>query len=118
MKKSVIWFDFDSDKPKLQPADVVDRIAQVLLDHPEQLVLVYGHASKEGTMEYNQNLSERRARAIVRLLKLKGVPSDQIVSKGFSYTQQYDDSENPYHDIALDRRVEIIPVFEKDRISE
>jgi len=118
MKKSVIWFDFDSDKPKLQPADVVDKIAEVLLEHPEQMVLVYGHASKEGSMEYNQNLSERRAASIVRLLKKKGVPSEQIVSKGFSYTQQYDDSENPYHNIALDRRVEIIPVFEKDRISE
>ena len=118
MKKSVIWFDFDSDKPKLKPADVVDKIAAVLLKHPEQLVLVYGHASKEGSMEYNQNLSERRAASIVRLLKKKGVPSDQIVSKGFSYTQQYDDSENPYHDISLDRRVEIIPVFEKDRINE
>ena len=118
MKKSVIWFPFDSDKPKLQPADVIDKIAAVLLEHPEQLVLVYGHASKEGSLEYNQNLSERRAASIVRLLKKKGVPASQMVSKGFSYTQQYDDSENPYHDISLDRRVEIIPVFEKDRISE
>ena len=118
MKKSVIWFDFDSDKPKLKPADVVDKIAAVLLEHPEQMVLVYGHASKEGSLEYNQNLSERRAASIVRLLKKKGVPAGQIVSKGFSYTQQYDDSENPYHDISLDRRVEIIPVFEKDRINK
>ena len=118
MKKSVIWFPFDSDVPKLQPADVIDKIAAVLIEHPEQMVLVYGHASKEGSLEYNQNLSERRAASIVRLLKKKGVPSDQIVSKGFSYTQQYDDSENPYHDISLDRRVEIIPVFEKDRISQ
>ena len=118
MKKSVIWFDFDSDKPKLKPADVIDKIAAVLLEHPEQMVLVYGHASKEGSLEYNQNLSERRAASIVRLLKKKGVPSEQIVSKGFSYTQQYDDSENPYHDISLDRRVEIIPVFEKDRIEK
>lgn len=118
MKKSVIWFNFDSDKPKLQPADVVDKIAEVLLEHPEQMVLVYGHASKEGSLEYNQRLSERRAASIVRLLKKKGVPEKQIVSKGFSYTQQYDDSENPYHNIALDRRVEIIPVFEKDRLNE
>ena len=118
MRKSVIWFDFDSDKPKLKPADVIDRIAEVLKEHPEQMVLVYGHASKEGSLEYNQKLSERRAASIVRLLKKKGVPAEQIVSKGFSYTQQYDDSENPYHDISLDRRVEIIPVFEKDRISE
>lgn len=115
MKKSVIWFDFDSDKPRLEPADVVDKIAEVLLEHPEQMVLVYGHASKEGSLTYNQRLSERRANSIVKLLKAKGVPEKQIVSKGFSYTQQYDDSENPYHNIELDRRVEIIPVFEKDR---
>lgn len=118
MKKSVIWFDFDSDKPKLQPADVIDKIADVLKQYPDQMVLVYGHASKEGSMEYNQNLSERRAASIVRLLKKKGIPSSQMTSKGFSYTQQYDDSENPFHNIALDRRVEIIPVFEEDRIKE
>jgi len=118
MKKSVIWFDFDSDKPKLQPADVIDKIAAVLLEHPEQKVLVYGHCSKEGSMEYNQNLSERRAASIVRLLKKKGIPETQMFSKGFSYTQQYDDSENPYHNIALDRRVEIIPVFDEDKIAE
>ncbi len=118
MKKSVIWFPFDSDKPKLQPADVIDKIAAVLLEHPEQMVLVYGHASKEGSLEYNQNLSERRSNAIIRLLKRKGVPAGQMVGKGFSYTQQYDDSENPYHNIALDRRVEIIPVFEEDRIDK
>lgn len=112
MKTSVIWFDFDSDKPKLQPADVVDKIADVLLEHPDQKVLVYGHASKEGSLEYNQRLSERRAASIVRLLKKKGVPDSQIVSKGFSYTVQYDDSQNMNHDISLDRRVEIIPVFE------
>ena len=117
MKKSVIWFPFDSDKPNLQPADVIDKIAAVLLEHPEQMVLVYGHASKEGSMDYNQRLSERRSSAIVKLLKQKGVPAKQMVSKGFSFTQQYDDSENPYHNIALDRRVEIIPVFEEDRIQ-
>ena len=115
MKKSVIWFPFDSDKPKLQPADVIDKIAAVLLEYPDQMVLVYGHCSKEGSMEYNQRLSERRAAAIERLLKKKGVPASQMTTKGFSYTQQYDDSENPYHHIELDRRVEIIPVSEKDR---
>lgn len=118
MKTSVIWFDFDSDKPKLQPADVVDRIADVLLEHPEQKVLVYGHCSKEGSMEYNQRLSERRAASIVKLLKKKGVPDSQIVSKGFSYTIQYDDSENQNHDISLDRRVEIIPVFESEEDAQ
>ncbi|MBO7408306.1 MAG: hypothetical protein J6T85_00255, partial [Paludibacteraceae bacterium] len=69
-------------------------------------------------MEYNQSLSERRSNAIIRLLKRQGVPAGQMVGKGFSYTQQYDDSENPYHNIALDRRVEIIPVFEEDRIDK
>lgn len=112
MERSIIWFDLDSWKPKLEPADIIDRIAEILVENPEQHIQVNGHASSEGNESHNQMLSDKRAEAVVNLLIKKGVRPEQITSKGYSSTIQYteQDTETKKHDISLDRRVEIIPV--------
>ncbi|MBQ3633294.1 MAG: OmpA family protein [Paludibacteraceae bacterium] len=112
MERSIIWFDLDSWVPKLEPADIIDRIADILIENPEQRILVNGHASSEGNEEHNQMLSDKRAEAVVRLLIQKGVKPEQITSKGFSSSIRYiqEDSSPDRHNISLDRRVEIIPV--------
>lgn len=112
MERSIIWFDLDSWVPKLEPADIIDRIAAILIENPDQRILVNGHASSEGNEEHNQMLSDKRAAAVVNLLLEKGVNPDQITSKGFSSSVQYteEDTDQKKHNISLDRRVEIIPV--------
>lgn len=116
MNKAVIWFDLDKAEPKLEPADIIDRIAEVLLENPEQKILVNGHASAEGNANHNQMLSEKRAQAVADLLLEKGVPAEQITVKGFSSQYEYiateEQTEDGHHNISLDRRVEIIPVTE------
>ena len=112
MERSIIWFDLDSWVPKLEPADIIDRIAEILIAHPEQHIQVNGHASSEGNEAHNQMLSVKRAEAVVQLLIEKGVHPDQITSMGYSSSVQYteQDPDAEHHDISLDRRVEIIPV--------
>lgn len=111
MEKSVIWFDLDSAEPKLKPADIIVKIAEVLKQNPAQKVLVNGHASAEGSEQHNQELSERRAEAIRQLLLKEGVSDSQIQTKGYSSSVSYEPSQGK-HEISLDRRVEIIPVNE------
>ena len=117
MERSIIWFDLDSWVPKLEPADIIDRIAEILIAHPEQHILVNGHASREGNEAHNQMLSDKRAAAVVQLLIQKGVRPEQITSKGYSSSVQYteQDTDAKHHDISLDRRVEIIPVQESNK---
>jgi len=119
MQKSVIWFDLDKWEPKLEPADIIDRIAAIMVANPNQKILVNGHASREGQAEHNQMLSDKRAEAVTNLLLEKGVLPEQITTKGYSSEIEYvADDETPEqqeqqpHNIALDRRVEIIPVNE------
>lgn len=107
MEKSVIWFDLDSTDPKLEPADVLVKIADILKQNPDQKILVYGHASKEGNEQHNQRLSDRRAQVIAEQLIALGVQPEQITQRGFAATVSYEQGE---HAISLDRRVEIIPV--------
>ncbi|MBR1928836.1 MAG: OmpA family protein [Paludibacteraceae bacterium] len=108
MERSVIFFDLDSDVPKLEPADILDRIAVILIQNPAQKIIIAGHASKEGGAEYNQRLSERRAEAVMKQLIEKGVPQEQMKAESYGDTQEYHTGAK-VHNISLDRRVEIIP---------
>ena len=110
MHKSVIWFDVNSVEPKLQPADILDKIAEVLLENPEQKIIVSGHASKEGSARKNRILSENRAKAVADMLIAKGVLAEQIKVEAHSSDIQYDAGDGSVHSIALDRRTEIIPI--------
>ena len=111
METSVIWFDLDSTDPKLEPADIIQKIAEVLKENSGQHVQVNGHASKEGSKQHNQELSDKRAEAIKQLLLKEGVNETQIHTKGYSSAVSYKPKAGQ-HEISLDRRVEIIPVNE------
>ncbi len=112
MKKSVIWFDLNSIVPKLEPADIIDRIAAVLLENPDQKIIVSGHASKEGNARKNRILSEKRSQAVADLLLQKGVKAEQLRVEAHAADIAYDAGSGVEHSIALDRRVEIIPIEE------
>lgn len=109
MRKSVIWFGVDSSEPILEPADILDKVAEILVANPELHVLVNGHASREGNAQRNQRLSERRAQAVADLLKAKGVRAEQLTISGLGTAIDYQVEDGGEHTISLDRRVEIIP---------
>ena len=109
METSVIWYDLDSSEPKLQPADILDKIAAILIENPQQHIQINGHASKEGSALHNKRLSEKRAKVIYDMLLEKGVRANQMTTRGFGVEKAYQEGE---HEISLDRRVEIIPVNE------
>lgn len=110
MEKAVIWFDVNSTTPKLEPADILDRIVEVLKANPEQKIIVSGHASKEGNPEKNRILSEKRAQVVADMLIEKGVKAEQIKVEAHAADIEYHVSEGQEHTISLDRRTEIIPI--------
>ena len=109
METSVIWYDLDSTEPKLKPADILDKIAAILIENPKQRIQINGHASKEGSALHNKRLSENRAKVIYEMLLEKGVRAEQMSTRGFGVEKSYQEGE---HEISLDRRVEIIPINE------
>ncbi len=109
LEKSVIWFDLNSVEPKLEPADILEKIAEIMKENPDQRIMITGHASKEGNKETNQRLSEGRAKAIMDALIALGVNPNQMRSQGVGIERDYITGE---HNIALDRRAEITPLTE------
>lgn len=109
LNKAVIFFDFDKSIPKLEPEDILVRIAAILREHPGQRIFVNGHACKTGSDTYNMRLAMRRAKAVAAELKNLGVRDEQMIiqSKGSKEAFRYNGME---HQLSKDRRVEIIPV--------
>jgi len=111
MERSIIWFDLDKTIPKLDPIDMLDEIAAILVENPEQRIEVNGHTCDLGGRAYNENLSMRRAKAVVKLLIEKGVRPEQMEIHAYANSQPY---YSKVHDRYLDRRVEIVPIINEN----
>lgn len=100
--------EFDFDKAELRPEnrEILSRIAGVLLTAEDVGIQVYGHTDDVGSVEYNQELSERRAAAVRQYLVEAGVDPDIIQSKGFGKSAPLVEGTDP-ESRQRNRRVEI-----------
>ncbi|PKM98069.1 MAG: hypothetical protein CVU79_05125 [Elusimicrobia bacterium HGW-Elusimicrobia-3] len=75
---------FDFDKSELKPGGMraLRKNIRILKDNPKATVRVAGYTSMEGTEEYNQQLSERRAIAVSRFLIAEGIAPERITAVG------------------------------------
>ena len=71
---------FEFDKSDLQEAarTALDADAKLLRDHPKADIRIEGHCDERGTVEYNQALGDRRARAAQDYLEAAGASASQI----------------------------------------
>ena len=99
---------FDFDKATLRPDDreLLSRIAGVLLTAYGFRLGIHGHTDDVGSGEYNQALSERRARSVRNYLVEAGIAADLITIKGFGKTSPRVRDATP-EARAKNRRVEI-----------
>jgi OOP family OmpA-OmpF porin len=72
--------NFDFDKSTLRPdaVAILSEAVQILQRYPQLRVEVAGHTDLCGTDEYNQSLSERRARAVYDYLTSNGVDAGRL----------------------------------------
>ncbi|BAJ00528.1 OmpA family protein [Shewanella violacea DSS12] len=103
-----LLFKFDSDEMLLEATPVVEVVATYLKSHPKQSFYVIGHTDDLGKQSYNQVLSNKRAKAVVKqLLSVYKVPKSQLEAKGIG---EYSPVANNSNDAGqkLNRRVELV----------
>jgi OOP family OmpA-OmpF porin len=103
-----IHFDYDdySIKPESFPA--LDKIGEALTQPPleEAIINVEGHTDSDGSDEYNQKLSERRAWSVKSYLVQKfGMDPNRLVIVGYGERAPLADN-NSDQGKAQNRRVE------------
>lgn len=76
-------FGFDKAAISDNGKAALDEAAAEITSHPDiKLVLLTGHTDRLGSYEYNQKLSERRAKMVGEYLATKGVDSSKITTTG------------------------------------
>jgi OOP family OmpA-OmpF porin len=80
-----ILFDFDRSEIMPQYCSVLDEFVNMLKQNRNVQVEIQGHTDNIGTAEYNQCLSEARARAVENYLVEKGVQKERLYPVGFGY---------------------------------
>jgi outer membrane protein OmpA-like peptidoglycan-associated protein len=84
----LIEFDYDKDFIRPQYYKDIEPVLKVLQRDPNATVRVEGHADKrkKSTREYNQKLSERRAKAVAEyLLQNSGISPERMTSAGYGF---------------------------------
>lgn len=100
---------FATDSANLRP-DLqrdIQAVSQNLIQYPNSVIQIVGHTDNTGSAAYNQDLSERRARAVASTLISNGVPSNRVSSYGVGLSQPIA-SNNTAEGRAQNRRVDIV----------
>jgi len=108
-----ITFAVDSSDISANFYPILDSVAVVLKEYDKTLVEVAGHTDSTGDMQYNQELSERRANSVAAYLQSRKVAGDRlmVIGGGESYPVASNDTPSGRQ---LNRRVEItiVPLTE------
>ncbi len=75
---------FATDSSDLNPAffDVLGSVSTVLNKYEKTVIEVAGHTDSDGSVEYNQALSERRAGSVAAYLTSRGILNQRIITLG------------------------------------
>lgn len=103
-----IHFDTDKAKIKEKSEPTLAEIATLLEQNPDLFLGVVGHTDNTGSLEYNMNLSRKRAEAVVDfLISEHGISEDRLTPHGVGPLVPVASNENEDGRLQ-NRRVELV----------
>ena len=99
-------FEFDKARLTANARGILDNVGDALTKAPEIKVEIGGHTDSKGSDEYNQKLSERRAKSVVEYLTSKGIAGGRMTSVGYGESKPVADNATD-EGRELNRRVEL-----------
>jgi outer membrane protein OmpA-like peptidoglycan-associated protein len=84
---SGLLFDFDSAALRDNAEQNLAEFAESMRDFPNTNILIVGHTDSRGPADYNQELSERRARSAGDFLTARGLDSGRLLMSGQGDTE-------------------------------
>lgn len=87
---------FDLNKATLRPESTTElnRLIKLMADVPSLKIELGGHTDSRGSDSYNQELSEKRAAAVVVYLTGAGIAANRLESAGYGETELVNDCSN------------------------
>ncbi len=87
-KIALYGIHFDTDETAIKPGSrpALDQIAKLMKDNSGLEILVVGHTDTQGSLDYNMDLSTRRAQAIVQELSgAYGISANRMTPAGVAF---------------------------------
>lgn len=101
-----VLFDFDKSEVRPESYRMLQDLGQLMRMFPSMRIKVNGHTDSKGSDEYNEDLSDRRAKSVRSVIMSYGIDGDRIEWQG--YGEKYPIDTNETDDgRQRNRRVEI-----------
>lgn len=105
-----LYFDTDKDKIKSRSFQYLDKLAEVMVTHPDWRIRMTGHTDDRGSDEYNLDLSKRRVEAAMFYLINRGMSRQQLITEYYGESKPVASNASE-QTMQLNRRVEMEFVF-------
>jgi outer membrane protein OmpA-like peptidoglycan-associated protein len=91
----VIYFEYDKAIIQARSFPILDAVAATMQGNPSiQMIEIQGHTDERGDDAYNLDLSDRRAKAVMKYLVDKAVDEKRLTAQGYGETQPLDRRHN------------------------
>lgn len=82
-----IFYDLDKAEIREDASTDLQKLARFLIDNPGYKVEIAAHTDARGSDEYNMELSQKRAQAVVNYLTANGIDKSRLIAKGYGETK-------------------------------
>lgn len=78
-----IFYDFDRATLRPESEAALDSMARMLLENPNVTIEMASHTDRWGSDEYNDKLSQRRAKSVIDYLIAAGIEPERLQPQGY-----------------------------------
>ena len=89
-----VTFETDSNRLRPDAQTILNDVYLIMDRYPEMIVEVAGHTDSIGPDAYNQDLSQRRAQAVLDYLADKGVDANRMTAVGYGESEPVDSNDS------------------------
>ena len=101
-----IYYDLDKADIREDAALELDKLVVILRDNPNISIELSSHTDDRASVEYNQDLSQRRAESAVYYILSKGITKNRIIAKGYGESQLIIANAKSEEEHQINRRTE------------
>lgn len=87
----IIYFDFDKSNIRYDAEIELQKVLAVLNKYPTMNIDIRSHTDCRGPADYNEKLSDRRAKSTRQYLIDNGIAADRLMAKGYGESQLVND---------------------------